>query len=139
MSERHVRWGLVLVACTIALSGCSGNAYPIFDREATDADAMPDDLASFVGDDFDIDSFRLSASYGDADLYLVKTTEGIPCLGIAAGSRSTISCAAGGLLGAGSAGVGSFEMGPAPIGERDGWTVLSDNIRVSDSGVDAGP
>lgn len=28
-------------------------------------------------------------------------------------------------------GLPPFEMGPEPIGDKDGWTVLSDNIRVA--------
>lgn len=53
------------------------------------------------------------------------------CLGLANGDNSFVSCGgADGQLTAEMVSVGIFEMAPAQIGQRDGWTVLSENIRV---------
>lgn len=120
----------------LLLAGCASSAYPAFEREATEQDAVPDDFALFESAEeeykLDLDTFRHEASHESAEIYLVKSTDENVCLVVAAGEESFMSCGSqGGEITAGSP-AGTFGMGPAPIQERDGWTVLSENVRVQD-------
>lgn len=126
--------GVVLGLAVVSLAGCSGNSgYPIFDREPTSADVLPPEVASMFEEQpaVDLDSSRFAATHEGADLYLLEGTGGMICIALAKGEQSSTACGGGGgPLGVTSGTIGTFVIGAAPIDELDGWTVLSENIRV---------
>jgi hypothetical protein len=122
-------------AITSQLVGCAPQACPIFDRASTSDDVLPADFESFDDgqlENYDLDTVRLAATFNETDLFLLRSVEGDTCLAVPNGERSVIACGRAGQFGTTVNGVGAFEVAPAPIQGRDGWTVLSDNIRVSD-------
>lgn len=122
-------------ALLLALCGCSESAYPIFDSPAEESDELPavfDDLEPDFVARYDSSSVRFAAEHEGAELYLIKDDVGGICLAIASGNNSSIACGAVGRLGTSTSGAGEFEVDPAPIAERDGWTILSENICVKD-------
>ena len=126
---------LVLAVVATVMSGCSpSDGYPLFLRPAESSDTLPAHLATMGHlQDLDLATSRLAASFEDVDFYLVETnTLGGVCVAIDAGDdRSDLVACSGrnGLLGA-SGPFGSIEVAGAPIGEREGWTVISENIRI---------
>ena len=132
----RVLGALVLAAVAMVTSGCSpSDGYPIFLRPAESSDTLPTHLAT-MGEvqDLDVASSRLAASVEDVDFYLVETnTLGGVCVAVDAGDddrSDLVACSGGnGLLGA-SGPFGSIEVADAPISEREGWTVISENIRI---------
>lgn len=122
----------MIAGAAIMLAGCAPSAYPAFDREPTAADAMPEDAAFFDSDAFDsydVESLRYVGTYETTDLYIIRNTVGAACLFVAADKDSTIACGGGGAVTASSP-AGTFELGPAPMPADDGWTVISENVRV---------
>ena len=82
--------------------------------------------------DIDVATSRLAASVDDVDFYLLETkTPGGICVAIdAADDNDSVACSGrNGLLGT-TGPFGSIEVADAPISERDGWTVISENIRI---------
>lgn len=134
MHTRTVRSVLLLLVVCGLVAGCSASRFPIFDRPATTDDKLPEVFENFDADQldrFDLRTARLAATYDGVGLYMIRTTEGLPCLAIASDAAPVIGC--GGLegeFGTSVADVGEFEVRPAPIDVIDGWEVLSDNIRV---------
>lgn len=132
MRERQWITMAILAGSALLLTGCASSAYPAFDREPTAADELPSD-ASFLDDgqfdDFDLDSLRFVADHGDVSLYIVRSLDGTACLYVAAEQDSGIACGGVGTISMQTP-AGNFELGPAPIAEKDGWTRLSENVRV---------
>ena len=125
---------LVLAAVAMVMSGCSpSDGYPIFLRPAESSDTLPAHLAT-MGDlqDLDLATSRLAASFEDVDFYLVETnTSGGVCVAIDAGDdNDSVACSGRNALLGTSGLFGSIEVADAPIGEREGWTVISENIRI---------
>ncbi|CAN5309260.1 hypothetical protein BH10ACT7_BH10ACT7_31390 [soil metagenome] len=122
------------VALALALTSCAvGSPYPAFDRAATEEDQLP---SVFYQSEFDgyNSSFanRFAGTYDGRDYYLIKTeAEGNVCLAVDAGEDSVIAC--GGAPGVTASGPGyTAQLAPAPLEEREGWTIVGDNIRVLD-------
>lgn len=132
MRERQWMCAVALAGAALILTGCASSAYPAFDREPTAADELPSD-ASFLDDgqfdDFDLDSLRFVADHEDVSLYIIRSLDGTACLYVAAEQDSGIACGGVGTISMQTP-PGNFELGPAPIGEKDGWTTLSENVRV---------
>ena len=86
--------------------------------------------------DLDLATSRLAASFEDVDFYLVETnTLGGVCVAIDAGDddrSDSVACSGRNALLGTSGPFGSIEVANAPIGEREGWTVISENIRIQD-------
>ena len=122
------------VALVLALTSCAvGSPYPAFDREATDEDRLPEIFYQSEFDGYN-NSFatRFAGSLDGRDFYLIKTEpEGSVCLAVDAGEDSVIAC--GGASGVTTSGPGyTAELAPAPLEERDGWTIVGDNVMVLD-------
>lgn len=133
----RVRTGAVLLAgCALAaaLQGCVGpSAFPSFDVTSGPEDVLPLELSAVLDEEGETRevTVRFVAEYEGHDLYLIRYSGLSPCLGIANGGNSVISCGgADGRLTVEASTIGTFELAPAPIGELDGWAVLSENVRV---------
>ena len=125
---------LAIGVASILVSGCSvSDGYPIFLRPAETSDTLPAQLAISADEqDIDVATSRLAASFEEVNFYLLETrTSGGICVAIdAADDNDSVACSGrNGLLGT-SGSFGSIEVADAPIGERDGWTVISENIRI---------
>lgn len=132
-TRRAVRGAGLALAGAFALSGClAGDGYPILEREPTDADRLPPVFIDEAFDEYDFDSARLSARYEGAALYVLRSLTGEVCLAVAHGEASGVACSGSGGVGLTVPQLPPFEMGPAPMVTEDGWTVLSENIRVAD-------
>ena len=133
MSERRIVACAVVGLVVSLLAGCSvPSAFGVLDTEAGPEDKLSADFAEIDASTLDLDSVRFAVSHDGVNLYLAKSPKGDICLAIGSGSSSMIACGdPTGSFGARSP-AGSFEVRPAPIAERDGWTVLTENIRVND-------
>ena len=126
---------VVAVAGLLAagLVGCvPSDGFPIFDREPTAADALPDDFPEIELDDYEIDSLRFVGSHEDVDIFVVRLDDGMPCIVVAAGPKSSIGCGGGGSVDLSVQGLGTYRLGPAPVYADSGWTIISENVAVSD-------
>ena len=125
-----------IVGMSILLAGCSANAaFPVFDREPDSRDVLPAEIADLFTesrDGTDLSTLRWVATDDGVDLYLFRDDKRPLCLVIANGPGSMLACSGGDELGASASGAGTYEVRPAPISEKDGWTVLSENVRVED-------
>jgi hypothetical protein len=121
--------GLVVLGA----AGCTaGGGFPIFDREPTDADALPNDFPAMKLDDYDLDSLRFVGTHDDVDLFVVRMVDGQPCLLIASDARSSISCGGGGSVETSVGGGDTYRLGPAPMILETGWTTVGENVAVHD-------
>ncbi|PRY69151.1 hypothetical protein B0I08_103358 [Glaciihabitans tibetensis] len=143
---RFARRGAVVtvlaVVCGMSLSACIGPGgysvfddqagYPAFAEEQSAADVLPPDFDELDLAQFDPDTSRYSGSYNDADYFLIRMTEdtgGGHCLAVAAGINSSIVCG-GDMATLSYDGGVEAQLMPAPAISADGWTSISDNVRV---------
>lgn len=128
MRLRHV---LVGAAATLLLAACTDNpGFPAFDREPTAADTAPSELELFDMDDYDVTTLRYAGEFDGAELYLIKLDSMAPCLLVADGDDSVIACGATGAVATTTPSGAQFELAPAPIAVAEGWTIISENVRV---------
>ena len=125
---------VLLAAAALLLSGCAPSDYPIFDREASEEDFLPTEVETLWTDGqldlLERDTIRHAATWKSIELFLARDPKGGVCLVIWDGAESSMACG-GAILGVSNTD-SRFEVQPAPIGEKDGWIVLSENIRVED-------
>jgi hypothetical protein len=135
MTKTRLIGPVVGVAAVLLLGGCAGSGFSVMDSERTAEDELPDFLVdSMELDDYDLDSSRLSGSHEGIDFYLVTSTEmDVPCLAVAdAEYGSWIACGGGGEVETSVIGRFDVQLVREPAVEADGWTVISDNLRVRD-------
>jgi len=135
MRERHWLRLAGLAGVIMTLTACVPSTIPAFDRAATEQDALPDGAEDLWPDrSFDnlgADEVRHAVTWETADLFFIRQRSGDTCLFVWDPPESVMACGGGGMLGLDGPKC-NFEMHPAPIGEKDGWTVISENIRVED-------
>jgi len=128
-----------LLAATFALlSGCAPSTeFAIFEREQTANDVLPDSFSGLELSEDSLESSRLSGTYGDLTIYLVRGGDApgglAPCLAIDAASGPGVFC--GGIDGEVST---RFPGGTVIelVGDREpedaGWTSVGPNVRARD-------
>lgn len=138
MNNSSLRWAAILLICTSALivSGCSaGSDFPILDRAQTPEDEIPSSVTDLIDmSEYDLSTSRLSAIDDDREYFLIERVSGgevtSPCL-VIAGPDPLVACGgAGGAVSASSLSGREVQLVGAPAIDGDGWTAISDNIRV---------
>jgi hypothetical protein len=131
----------VLAALSLAAVGCgSADGYPIMRKEQRDSDRLPTSFTNGMDvSDLEKNSTRLSAELDGTRYYLILNDEsgepGVPCLAID-GPDPMIGCGGGGVVTVTPAGRSghAVQLVPSPAVSGDGWTAISDNVRVRAAG-----
>jgi hypothetical protein len=124
----------VLIGCATLVSGCAASdGFPVFNADSKPSDELPDLPALDDGqlDDYDLGTSRFVASHVGDDLFLIKSNDGQVCL-VVVNDNPVIGCGGSGNFGLSSGTGATYEVRPAPIPDKEGWTVLADNLRVED-------
>ena len=135
MTKTRLGAPVVGIAALLLLAGCSGTGFSVLDTEQTEEDQLPAIMVdSLELDDYDLASSRFSASYEGVDMYLLTDKDlGMPCLAVSGEGEldNVIVCGGNGEV---ETSVGGFDVQLVrePAVEADGWTVISDNLRVRD-------
>ena len=131
---------LLAAALGVALSGCAGASYPVFEQEQTADDLLPTDFPVET-DEYDLSTTRHVGSHEGVEYFLVKRndneTGGAPCVVVVGDDPygSIIGCSGGdGRVTVGPGGGSQAALAPAgeAVGEAEGWTRVGDYIAVRD-------
>jgi hypothetical protein len=129
-----VRTGAVLLLVALALTGCAQQGFSVLDTEQTEKDELPTTFDGIDLSGYDTSSSRFAGSYEGSDFYLVVPEGKLsPCLAITGDNGTMIACGGdggGGTLEAEVSDGVRVQLMTEPAVEGDGWTVVSDNIRV---------
>jgi hypothetical protein len=138
---RSIGLAVLAMVCGASLTGCitatsdPSNGYPIFEREQTAEDHLPDSFDELSLEEYDLESSRYSGSHEDVDYYLIRMNDSNErtgfCLAIAAEVNPMIGCGGSGGGSIGGSGVRTAEFMPEPAVSTEGWVSVSDNVRVS--------
>jgi hypothetical protein len=131
---RRFGCGVSAVLLLLVLTACTGvSGYPIFDREPTAADELPPSFDDIDMSEYDLSTVRWSASHESVDFYLIRTTDGMStCLAVAAAEQSSVACGGAAGVTVGAPGVYDAQLVHAPAVDGDGYTAVSENVRVRD-------
>ena len=137
---RAIGLTLLAIVCGSVLTGClaptpnAASGYPIFDRDQTTEDELPDYFDAIDLSQYDLSTTRYSGSLDDVDYFLLRTNDSNEtygfCLAIASADNPMVGCAGvgGGTLG--GQGLDNAEFMPEPVTADDGWVTVSENVRV---------
>jgi hypothetical protein len=126
-----VRSGVVLVGLVLALAGCASEGFSVLEGEQGEKDRLPASFDAVDLSGYDLASSRWSASYDGRDFFVIVPESGTaPCLAVAGDGGPLVACGGSGHVETQMSDGTRVQFMPGPAIAGDGWTVISDNIRV---------
>ena len=124
----------LFAALPLMLGGCAPSGFPAFDRTQSPDDRLPREIVETIEmGDFDLSTARAAGEYHGVEFYVLQPREGTgPCIAIADGVYSSISCGAGGRVEVGTHSGVDVRLAPAYAPVPDGWVSVGDNVVVRD-------
>jgi hypothetical protein len=123
---------VILMFVPLCVTGCASSGFSRFDADQTRDDRLPREIVETIElSDFDLSTSRWAGSHHGVGFYVLQPSEGSgPCIAIADGAESSIACGAGGRVDVTTSDGFDIRLVPEYEPKADGWTAVSDNVRV---------